>query len=162
MPKTSLLLKSLWWFQLVVALQFSSSVIAIRKDVSLQDNYICRTTVQGRYMIADDKGCVSFLNLWTIFAILCMKEIFSRIRESPDVTHVKSVMLCQLIHSLAAVVAKENSSLANTKGTSTKGEDCKAYNSCYYGLALTNDVQERIQVFLSFVQADVVIIQRVW
>nr|GMD97827.1 UPF0454 protein like [Ipomoea batatas] len=58
MPKTSLLLKSLWWFQLVVALQFSSSVIAIRKDVSLQDNYICRTTVQGRYMIADDKGQV--------------------------------------------------------------------------------------------------------
>ncbi|XP_019184609.1 PREDICTED: uncharacterized protein LOC109179565 isoform X1 [Ipomoea nil] len=58
MPKTSLLLKSLWWFQLVVALQFSSSVIAIRKDVSLQDNYICRTTVQGRYLIADDKGQV--------------------------------------------------------------------------------------------------------
>ncbi|VFQ87623.1 unnamed protein product [Cuscuta campestris] len=57
MQKSPLLLKSLGSFQFTVLL-ISSTVIAIRKDVSLQDNYICRTTVQGRYLIADDRGNV--------------------------------------------------------------------------------------------------------
>nr|XP_016445603.1 PREDICTED: uncharacterized protein LOC107770786 isoform X1 [Nicotiana tabacum] len=38
--------------------QFSSPVSAIRKDVSLQERYTCRTTVQGRYLVADDMGQV--------------------------------------------------------------------------------------------------------
>ncbi|CAH9132075.1 unnamed protein product [Cuscuta epithymum] len=57
MKKTSLILKSFCWFQLIF-LQISSSVVAIRKDVSMQNNHICRTTVQGRYLIADDRGQV--------------------------------------------------------------------------------------------------------
>ncbi|XP_055830578.1 uncharacterized protein LOC129899595 isoform X2 [Solanum dulcamara] len=35
-----------------------SSVFSIRRDASLQDKYTCRTTVQGRYLIADDMGQV--------------------------------------------------------------------------------------------------------
>ncbi|XP_059299037.1 uncharacterized protein LOC132051823 [Lycium ferocissimum] len=38
--------------------QFSSPVSSIRKDSSLQHKHTCKTTVQGRYLIADDIGQV--------------------------------------------------------------------------------------------------------
>ncbi|XP_022864399.1 uncharacterized protein LOC111384358 isoform X2 [Olea europaea var. sylvestris] len=38
--------------------QFSPPVSAIRKDVSMQTKYNCRTTVQGRFLLTDDNGHV--------------------------------------------------------------------------------------------------------
>lgn len=44
-------------FQLVI-LHFSSTISAIRKDVSLQGKQICKLTVQGKYLLSDDNGHV--------------------------------------------------------------------------------------------------------
>ncbi|KAG4967150.1 hypothetical protein JHK87_032801 [Glycine soja] len=37
---------------------FSSTITAIRKDVGFQIIHPCKTTVQGRYLLSDDNGCV--------------------------------------------------------------------------------------------------------
>ncbi|CDP10038.1 unnamed protein product [Coffea canephora] len=42
----------------LIILELGSTVSAIRKDVSLQENRHCRTTVQGRYLLSDDNGHV--------------------------------------------------------------------------------------------------------
>ncbi|CAI9117304.1 OLC1v1018673C2 [Oldenlandia corymbosa var. corymbosa] len=47
---------SLPW--LVILIQMLSPVTPIRKDASLQNNRICRTSVQGRYLLCDDNGHV--------------------------------------------------------------------------------------------------------
>ncbi|KAK6786912.1 hypothetical protein RDI58_015437 [Solanum bulbocastanum] len=54
----SKLIASSFLVSLLFLLQFSSPVFSIRKDVSLQSTSTCRTTVQGRYLIADDMGQV--------------------------------------------------------------------------------------------------------
>ncbi|KAF3643892.1 putative tetrapyrrole-binding protein, chloroplastic [Capsicum annuum] len=54
----SKLISSSFCLFLLFLLQFSSPVSSIRKDISLQDTNTCRTTVQGRYLIADDMGQV--------------------------------------------------------------------------------------------------------
>ncbi|KAG9447068.1 hypothetical protein H6P81_013196 [Aristolochia fimbriata] len=41
-----------------ILLQFTAKTLAIRKDGSFLDKHICRTTVQGRYLISDDNGHV--------------------------------------------------------------------------------------------------------
>ncbi|XP_047322083.1 uncharacterized protein LOC124925974 [Impatiens glandulifera] len=43
---------------LLSILQFTSTTLAIRLDVSLREKHICSTTVQGRYLISDDNGHV--------------------------------------------------------------------------------------------------------
>ncbi|KAG8369528.1 hypothetical protein BUALT_Bualt14G0022900 [Buddleja alternifolia] len=43
---------------LILFLQFSPPVSAIRKDVSFREKHTCRTTVQGRFFLADDNGRV--------------------------------------------------------------------------------------------------------
>ncbi|XP_057957426.1 uncharacterized protein LOC131150616 [Malania oleifera] len=42
----------------LLIIQFSPRVSSIRKDISLQQRQICRTTAQGRYLLSDDNGHV--------------------------------------------------------------------------------------------------------
>ncbi|KAK9138805.1 hypothetical protein Sjap_009399 [Stephania japonica] len=39
-------------------LQFPTPISSIRKDIGFQENKLCRTTVQGRYLLSDDNGYV--------------------------------------------------------------------------------------------------------
>ncbi|CAL5347987.1 unnamed protein product [Camellia sinensis] len=56
MPKPRLALIFLLLHLLI--LHLTSPISAIRKDASLQGKHICRTTVQGRYLLSDDNGHV--------------------------------------------------------------------------------------------------------
>ncbi|KAM7461356.1 hypothetical protein LguiA_029477 [Lonicera macranthoides] len=60
MPKPRLSSRGVivFFFILLLILYFSSPTSAIRKDVSLLERQICRTTVQGRYLLSDDNGHV--------------------------------------------------------------------------------------------------------
>ncbi|KAL8227806.1 hypothetical protein R6Q57_015390 [Mikania cordata] len=44
--------------RLVLILMLTSTIVAIRKDISFIETQICRTTVQGRYLITDHTGYV--------------------------------------------------------------------------------------------------------
>ncbi|XP_058094151.1 uncharacterized protein LOC131240114 isoform X2 [Magnolia sinica] len=49
------------WFPILyhlILLQFPAKISGIRMDVSLRGKQLCRTTVQGRYLISDDNGHV--------------------------------------------------------------------------------------------------------
>ncbi|KAJ4723424.1 UPF0454 protein C12orf49 like [Melia azedarach] len=39
-------------------LQYLSAISAIRKDIGFQEKLLCKTTVQGRYLLSDDNGYV--------------------------------------------------------------------------------------------------------
>ncbi|KAF5733878.1 hypothetical protein HS088_TW16G00319 [Tripterygium wilfordii] len=47
-----------WIFFQFVFLHCFTTISAIRKDIGLQDKRICRTTIQGRYLLSDDNGHV--------------------------------------------------------------------------------------------------------
>lgn len=46
------------YFQLLILTLVATTTFAIRKDISFLEPQICRTTVQGRYLIADHTGYV--------------------------------------------------------------------------------------------------------
>ncbi|CAL9054878.1 uncharacterized protein LOC135676193 [Musa acuminata AAA Group] len=46
---------TLW---ILVAFGFPAVISAIRKDIGLAENRVCRNTVQGRYLLSDDNGYV--------------------------------------------------------------------------------------------------------
>ncbi|XP_042462029.1 uncharacterized protein LOC122045744 isoform X1 [Zingiber officinale] len=56
------------WLWILLDFSFPSSIRAIRKDIGLVENPVCRNTVQGRYLLSDDNGyvCTALsVNSWT-------------------------------------------------------------------------------------------------
>lgn len=51
-------MRSLIILHSLLILQYSSTISAIRMDVSFQEKRICRSTVQGRYLLTDNNGYI--------------------------------------------------------------------------------------------------------
>ncbi|RDY12689.1 hypothetical protein CR513_02502, partial [Mucuna pruriens] len=82
----------------------SSTVTAIRKDIGFQIIRPCKTTVQGRCLLSDDNGSLL-----------------------PSKTIVMCVMLCLLIHALAAVLKGGRNSLVRNKQLQTTTMSVASY-----------------------------------
>ncbi|KAB2009088.1 hypothetical protein E1A91_D10G146000v1 [Gossypium mustelinum] len=58
MSKSKSWLSLSWVFVIQLLFQSSSTIAATRKEIGFPDRRICRTTVQGRYLLSDDNGYV--------------------------------------------------------------------------------------------------------
>ncbi|CAL5417013.1 unnamed protein product [Camellia sinensis] len=72
MPKPRLALIFLLLHLLI--LHLTSPISAIRKDASLQGKHICRTTVQGRYLLSDDNEAMYVMHYQWIQSLVAALE----------------------------------------------------------------------------------------